>query len=62
MKIARFRELTSIRQGKASNVVAESQFADTTRVDTCGSNGGRDGEDTGDIDVRGSTETMEDDN
>ena len=60
-KRARFRELANIRWGKATKVAAESQLADETRVGTRGSNGDREGEDTGAIDVRGSTETMEDD-
>ena len=60
-KRTRFRDLANIRWGKATKVAAESQLADETRVGTRGSNGDREGEDTGAIDVRGSTETMEDD-
>ena len=60
-KRTRFRDLANIRWGKATKVAAESQLADETRVGTRGSNGDREGEDTGAIDIRGSTETMEDD-
>jgi len=60
MKRARFRELANIKWGKAIHVAAESQLADATCEGTRGSNDSRNGEDTGTIDVRGSTETMED--
>ena len=53
--------MANIRWGKANNVTAESQLVDETRAGTRGSyDGGGDGEDTGAIDARGNSETMED--